>query len=166
MQKFTTELSLPDDHYIKIGRIMAHWSAMEWAAGRAIAEILDLNAKEGRAFTAEMKGCEVLRVLRLVAILRLTDSRRTESLLKLIKKLEDLVPDRNLIAHGNWGRDNSGKLHLVKYKGGKRHIGRITGRAIPMGSTELASLERRLTNPCHEVITWTDEMIAARKSSL
>ena len=165
MPKYMSEISLPDNHYIAIGKIMAHWSVMEWSVGRAVAEVLGISPKEGRAITAEMRGSEMLIVLRLLAIMRLTDSNRLEKLLKLITEIEGLVGDRNLISHGNWTRDENGQLHLIKYKGGRRHLGRISGKAIPMGETELNALSAKITKPCHALVNWVDDLIAARKAS-
>ncbi|MFB3135152.1 MAG: hypothetical protein ACE1Y3_05410 [Rhodospirillales bacterium] len=165
MRKFTTEISLPNKHYLAIGQVMAHWSVMEWSVGRAIAEVLDIPSKEGRAITAEMRGLEMLNVLRLLAIMRLLDSDRLEKLLKLIEELEGLVSDRNLIAHGNWARDENDQLHLIKYKGGKHKIGRISGEDIPMGETELNALAAKIKKPCHALVDWVDDLIAVRKAS-
>ena len=165
MPKFMSEILLPDNHYMAIGKIMAHWSMMEWHIGVAIAEILDLDRKEGRALMANAPASATLPSLRLLAIMRVLDSDKLEELLALINDAENLIGDRNLIAHALWARDADSKLHILKYKGGKKHEKRVLGEPIPMEDGEIEDIRDRIMMTCLGFMNWVEDLIDARKSS-
>ena len=86
-------------------------------------------------------------------------------LVALIDDAEDLIGDRNLIAHALWARDADNKLHILKYKGGKKQEKRVLGEPVPMEEEEIENIQDRIMTTCLGFMNWVEDLIDARKSS-
>jgi len=141
MAVYRSEIRLPNDHYLAIGKIIAHWSIFEWCMKRALGVILGLPEREERALFAETQLSEILRATKLAISLRLSgadaDLDIGALLLSIILEAENSIGDRNLVAHALWARAADNKLHIMKYKGGKNFEKRIIGEPVPMEYPEI-----------------------------
>ncbi len=165
MARYISELKLSDKHYLAIGKIMAHWSMLEWSVRRAIAITLGLSPKEGRAITAELMIGSLLTMLRLVADLKpAVDPELHAELEPLLERIEKLIGERNTIAHALWARDDAGQIHILRYKGGKDSINRVVGQAVPMDDAEIEAIQAKITALSFDLDVWVENLRMERAS--
>jgi hypothetical protein len=86
-----------------IGRAVVEWAKLEACMGDAIQELACMEFEVGRIFTARMDATSLLRTLREIGSLKLSESD-FHALSQICDKIDIRREDRNLIVHGTWGR--------------------------------------------------------------
>jgi hypothetical protein len=93
---------LPDDWFTWIGRVVVEWGRLERAVEGAIWGLLRIFDPEiGQALTTHIPTRVRLDIYLSLADKLLSPQER-EDISKLIKRINDLHPDRNLLTHAEW----------------------------------------------------------------
>jgi hypothetical protein len=107
-----------------IGHLCVCWSILEAHVEFIIWEMLGLDRKSGRKFTAHLDLAPRLDEMKAIAWEVLGTSPAQE-LVSLAGEIRAAARDRSKIVHALWGRDEKGQLHAISY----RH--HPTGKAEP-----------------------------------
>lgn len=137
-----------------MGKISAHWSITEWVLMRLIEHLLRTGPKEARVLASGMTAMERAKVVKLLATLCITDTKKLSELEAVLKRVDEARMARNDIAHGLWTTDKNGELHIMKYKGGSDEINRIRGNPIPMGIEDLRAKQKMVQNAMGALLFW------------
>lgn len=102
-----------------IGRFVVEWAKLEACMGDAIIQLFGLEFEHGRIIIARMDANTLIRTLREIGQLRLSQEKYFE-LSKVCDLIDIAKDDRNLIVHGLWSRhpDSTPQVLSLRAKGG------------------------------------------------
>ncbi|MGE3622505.1 MAG: hypothetical protein AB7H77_01345 [Bdellovibrionales bacterium] len=137
---FELTVSLSEKHLKAIGRVMSHWSYLEWMAGQAVGDLLDLSVEEANAVTSQMNLRPKLELFSLLFPGRCLHKDIINESSKIISEITNAQEKRRLLAHGVWAKDHEGQTRLLKFYGGKNQINRINFMPVLMTEEELEKI--------------------------
>lgn len=154
VEKYRPTINLSDEQFMLMGKISAHWSITEWVLMRLIEHLLQTGPKEAQVLASGMTAMEKARVIKLLARLCITDSKKLNELEDVLKRVDEARVARNDIAHGLWTTDKDGELHIMKYRGGSDEINRIKGNPIRMSIEDLRAKQEMVQNAMGGLLFW------------
>src|SRR5688572_19895110 len=110
VSKTIGQRSLPPEYYEAIGKILVHWSWIEFRMQEALWHLLSLDRKSGRALTSEMEVRGLARALSATAERKLIDKTIRNAVRTLSDRIQAKIYERNRIVHGFWEYDASRKV--------------------------------------------------------
>jgi hypothetical protein len=115
---FDTNAKLSDAKFREIGRIVAHWSLLEYMMQLAIGRIIGTNLKTARILSYRAGTDRLVERLKLVAEVHGLPKRSMDRLVRLLARIEKLKPHRNDVAHGLWGPHQK-RWYLIQFRSPK-----------------------------------------------
>lgn len=100
MPEYRIRRSLPVAHSREIGRIVTHWSFLEWRLKNVAYALLGIGPKEGRLAVRQPRASDYVTMLQ--DLLDLKHVPVSVDLQKFRKLLNDLGDYRNSLVHGVW----------------------------------------------------------------
>ncbi|WP_338700663.1 hypothetical protein V5279_21215 [Bradyrhizobium sp. 26S5] len=126
------ELTLTRSEIYSIGRVAFHWSYLEFAAEHLIWSLLRTKTHVGRAVTEETQLRARLKIIQKLFDAMPQLASISADLPQLIKEIKALEPDRNLIIHGTWKRDNRiGHPAVTALRRSSKSRGHVHGEYFP-----------------------------------
>jgi hypothetical protein len=159
--KFRISLALNPQQVSYIGLTAAAWSYIEWLLMRITETMLQIGPKEARVISGAMPAIERIKVARLLATLAITDDAARDGLNTLLDRADKARSKRNDIVHGIWGKNEEGKMHLVRMKGGSHEINRIKLDPRPMTEVEFEEIAVDISNVASDMRDWHDSFKAS-----
>ncbi len=115
---FDTNADVSNAKFREIGRIVAHWSLLEYMMQLAIGRFVGTNIKTARILTDRVGTEGLLKKLELVVEVHELPKTKARRLQRLIARIRDEQEHRNDVTHGLWGQDK--KLwYLIRFKSTK-----------------------------------------------
>jgi hypothetical protein len=116
---FDAKANLSDAKLRQIGRIVAHWSLLEYVMQLAIGRIVGTNIKTARILTDRAGTDGLLKKLALVAEVHSLPQAKVQRMQRLIKRIRREEKNRNDVAHGLWGKHRR-QWYLIRFKSPKQ----------------------------------------------
>ena len=151
---FETDARLSDAKFREIGKIIAHWSWLEFMVGEAIGEVGFIDKKIGRALTDRLSIYPMLDALQIVADVETMPRKDRDRMEGLIARIRNEYQHRNDVAHGLWGEWEN-RWYLVRFKSPKQIK---LGKATRMTANELKRIANRVEKLALDFRSWKDSI--------
>jgi hypothetical protein len=115
-------IKLSDDWFKVIGHVAVEWSRLDRAVEQVIWGLLSSDDDLGAALTTHIPPRVRLDIVLSLAD-NLLDANETKHLSKLVERINELHPDRNLSVHGKWVPFVNPTITKVEARKGVRRTG-------------------------------------------